>query len=74
MYLLYNPVVTNDAANKVHKFVDHKYIYFTVSPTCFCHIGYLQGYHSYNAGRDCIEKTQWGSTWKYSQTCNQKSL
>ena len=23
---------------------------------------------SNNAGRNCVEKTQWGSTWKYSDT------
>lgn len=65
MYLLYTPVVSNDATNKVHKFVDHKYICFSASSTYFGHIGYLQGYHSNNARRNCIEKTQWGNTWKY---------
>jgi len=41
-----NSNLLNNATHKVLKFVDHKYIYYLTSHTCFSPLGFHQVYHS----------------------------
>ena len=41
-----NPNLLNNATHKALKFVDHKYIYYLTSHTCFSPLGCHQVYHS----------------------------
>jgi len=52
IYLSSNVTIT------VHKFVDHKYFYYSTSPTCFGLLNYIQGCHS---------NTTWKYSWRWSR-------